>query len=46
MMASRFVLSVLSHNPKHAIPASVRIKHVIAMRGMEQNFGAWQAMRD
>ena len=34
------------YNPKHAIAAGVRLKHVIAVRSMEQNFGAWQTIRD
>jgi hypothetical protein len=30
----------LVHNPKNAIPAGVRLKHVVSVRGMKQDFDA------
>ena len=36
----------LVQNPKNAMPAGVRLKHVVAVRGMKQDFDAGQAMRD
>lgn len=36
----------LVHNPKHAIPAGVRLESVVAVCRMKQNFRAWQTMRD
>jgi hypothetical protein len=36
----------LVHKPKHAIPDGVRFKLVVTVRGMEQNLGTRQTMRD
>ena len=36
----------LFHNPKYPVLAGVLLKHVVVVRGMQQNFGAWQTMRD
>jgi hypothetical protein len=36
----------LFHDAKHAIPTGISINRVVAVCGVEQNFDAWQAMRD